>query len=68
MAKLGPAGYLSIAVAVVGVLFYLLSVAGVLFSEATPAGDIGVISVTLVFVALGLLGVWAHMAEAKENQ
>lgn len=67
MASIGPSGYLSIAVAVIGVLFYLLAVGGVLFEQATAPTDIGLIAVTLVLVTLGLFGIWAHLAERKQQ-
>lgn len=67
MAKLGPSGYLSILVALVGVFFYVAAVGGLLFGDATAPGDIGLLAVTFVLVALGLLGVWAHLAERKQQ-
>jgi hypothetical protein len=40
-----------------GVLFYLLSVGGVLFGGQSPANDLGVYGVTVTMVMLGI-GAW----------
>lgn len=68
MAKLGAPGILSLVVALVGVLFFILAVGGVLFEEPTPVTDPGMWSVTIVLVVLGLLGIWANIAETKQRQ
>jgi protein-S-isoprenylcysteine O-methyltransferase Ste14 len=68
MVKIGAAGIVSLVVAGLGVLFFVLAVSGVLFEEATPANDIGLWTVTLVFLAIGLLGFWAHIAQRRQEE
>jgi hypothetical protein len=41
---------------VLGVLFYLGSVAGLLWANPTPVADVGVISTAGIFVLFGLVG------------
>lgn len=48
---------LSWACVVVGVVFYLAGVSGLLFGNATPPGDVGLVSVTLVLVLFGVVGI-----------
>lgn len=57
-----------IALVVLGVLLFLLAVSGALFQRATPVTDIGLYSVVVVLVGIGLLGIWAKIAEAKEAE
>lgn len=59
-----PAMILSIASLALGVLFFVGAVGGLFFDKATPVTDIGLYSVTVVFMALGGFGIWAAKAEA----
>lgn len=67
MAKLGAPGILSIIVALIGVFFFVAAVTGLLFDEPTPIGDVGMWSTVIVFLVLGLVGLWASIAENKQK-
>lgn len=67
MAKLTAPAILSILVALLGVFFFIGAVSGLLFAEATAFTDIGAWTVLIVFLAIGLLGLWASTAEDKQR-
>ncbi len=48
-----PLSFVSLAIAVI---LYLASVTGIFYGAATPPGDIGLVSTTLVFLLLGAAG------------
>lgn len=68
MARFGVPAIFSIIIALIGVLFFIAAVAGLLFEEPTPVTDVGMWSVTIVFVLIGALGLWASLAEDKQRQ
>jgi hypothetical protein len=49
-----------------GALFYILSVAGLLWKAATPPLDVGLVSTSAVFVLFGLVGLLLK-PQAKAN-
>ena len=59
--------YSSVASLVAGFLIYVLAVSGMLFAKATPPGDLGLVSVTIVLVGFGLGGLVLRAARLKES-
>lgn len=68
MKRYGTAAIVSLVVAAVGVLLYILAVSGLLFEQATEWNDAGLWSVVIVLVAVGLLGFWAATAEKRQQE
>ena len=68
MKRFGVAGIISLAVAALGVIVFLLATTGLLFEEPTPVTDVGLWSVVLVLLVIGGLGFWASMAEKRERE
>lgn len=55
---------LSWACLVAGVLFYIAAISGLMFGNATPPGDVGVVSTSLVLVLFGGAGLLLLRAKA----
>lgn len=68
MKRFGVAGTISLIIAALGVLVFILATTGAIFDEPTPVGDVGLWSVVIVLLAVGLLGFWASMAEKRERE
>lgn len=68
MKQYGTAAIVSLVIAALGVLIYLLAVSGLLFGEATRWNDPGLWSVTIVLIGVGLLGFWAATAEKRQRE
>lgn len=68
MKRFGTAAIVSLVVAALGVLVYILAVSGLLFEQATAWNDPGLWSVVIVLLGVGLLGFWAATAEKRQAE
>jgi hypothetical protein len=68
MKRFGVAGTVSLIVAALGVILFILATTGLLFEQPTPWNDIGLWSVMLVLFAIGGFGFWASMAEKRQRE
>ena len=63
---MGPARSLAIVCIALGLLIYIGAVAGLLFAEATPPGDVGALSTLVSFLLFGGLAFLLSRESAPE--